>query len=96
MYLYAYIQSNPVKMTSECNGTIFTSLLTTTLYPSVITTLVYKPLHNVTIELASVYIFSNIFSCETNKSYMETLLYNNDVGGKCCNDPEYYLVAVIA
>jgi len=95
MYFYAYIQSNPVKMASECNGTKFSSLLITTLRPSVITTLVYKPLHNVIIELDCVYIFSNIFSCETNKNYMETRLYN-DVGGKCFNDPEYYLVAVIA
>jgi hypothetical protein len=73
----------------------FSSLLTTTLCSSVITTLVYKPLHNVITELDCVYIFSNIVSCETNKSYMETRLYN-DVGRKCCKGPEYYFMVVIA
>ena len=72
---------------------IFSSLSTITLCSSVITTPVYRPIHNVIIELDCVYIFSNIFSCETNKSYMKTRLYN-DVGAKCVNDPKYYLVAV--
>ena len=74
---------------------IFSSLLTITLCSFDITTLVYKPLHKVLIELDCVYIFSNIFSCEKNKSYMETHLYK-DVGAKCVNNPKYYLVAVIA